>query len=308
ISKLDAGTLNPDLTEFPISHVIQRLETTFANTAREKGLALRMVQSSLWVRSDVIFLERILLNLISNALRYTHTGGVIVGCRRRGGQLRIDVIDSGPGIPEEERGNIFGEFYRIPSLNPAHQDGLGLGLAIVQRLCRLLDHPIELSSTIGKGCRFSVTLPVTPVKVHPVSLDEPLALIDGIEGKLIVVIDDDALVLESMLGLLQSWNCSVVTADSKTSALERLTKLDHPPDLIISDYSLSGNITGIAAIEQLRGSFRAAIPAFLISGDISPERIREARGRGYYLKPKPVRPAALRALMSQLLMASQAAI
>jgi signal transduction histidine kinase len=157
ISKLDAGVLSTTVTEFPISKLLKRVESTFAGTAWEEGLSFKLMPCAAWVRSDVILLERIVLNLVSNAVRHTASGGVVIGCRRRGQTLRIEVWDSGPGIPEDQRRNIFGEFYRLAGGNV--EGGFGLGLAIVVRLCGLLGHPIELVSTLGKGSRFSVTVP-----------------------------------------------------------------------------------------------------------------------------------------------------
>src|SRR5262245_55845747 len=159
ISKLDAGVLVPSILEFPVDHLLGRIETTFTVPAREKGLRLRAVSSRAWVRSDIILLERILLNLVSNAVRYTDQGGIVIGCRRHGGQLRLDVCDSGMGVPEDQRRSIFGEFYRLAGPDGDRRGGLGLGLAIVDRLCGLLDHPLELVSTVGRGSRFSVSAP-----------------------------------------------------------------------------------------------------------------------------------------------------
>jgi signal transduction histidine kinase len=159
ISKLDAGALTPTIADFPITALLTRIESTFATLADKKGLSFRLHRDSdIWVRSDPILLERIVLNLVSNAVRYTTTGGIIVGYRRRDHSLRIEVWDTGPGIPEEQRRKIFSEFYRIDGNDEA---GLGLGLAIVERLSRLLEHPLDLSSTPGKGSRFSVTVPIS---------------------------------------------------------------------------------------------------------------------------------------------------
>lgn len=299
ISKLDAGVLAPEIAEFPIAHLFRRVETTFAEAAREKGLSLRLVQSSLWVRSDVILLERILLNLVSNAVRYTAVGGVVVGCRRRGGALRVEVWDSGPGIPEDQQRNIFGEFYRLPG--PVG-GGLGLGLAIVDRLCRLLSHPIELASALGSGSRFCVIVPLAAAQLKFTAPSiAPEVTIDELKGKLIVVIDEDKLELEGMGGMLQKWGCRIVAAGSDGAALADLADHDRQPDLIISDYHLSDGKSGIDAIEHLRKAFQAPIPAFLLSGDTAPRRLREARVSGFHLLYKPVNPMTLRAMLSKLL-------
>jgi signal transduction histidine kinase/DNA-binding NarL/FixJ family response regulator len=302
ISKLDAGALAPDVTDFPLAHVLQRIERTFSPVAREKGLQLRMVPSDAWVRSDFILLERILLNLVSNAIRYTFRGGVLVGCRRRGGRLRIEVWDSGIGIPADQRENIFGEFYQLAVSERDSREGLGLGLAIVDRLCRLLDHRLELTSTLGRGSCFTVSLPMAAAPQEPIEYSiASRATVDPASGKLIVVIDDDALALDAMRGLLRRWGCLVVTAESESAALASLAGDDPLPDLIISDYRLADGHTGIEAIQRLRSAFRAPVPAFLITGDIAPERLSEASANGFHLLHKPVDPMALRAMLNQIL-------
>src|SRR5262249_25567686 len=149
----------PKITDFPIARLLQKVETTFDQAARENGLRLRVIRSGAWVRSDAMLLERILLNLVSNAVRYTSHGGIIVGCRRRGDMLRVEVCDSGPGIPENQKQNIFGEFVQLPNPNRDQYGGLGLGLAIVDRLRQLLNHDIELVSTVGRGSRFTILVP-----------------------------------------------------------------------------------------------------------------------------------------------------
>jgi signal transduction histidine kinase len=299
ISKLDAGVVTPSISEFPVDHLLKRIEMTFAAAAREKGLRLRVVSSGAFIRSDFILLERILLNLVSNAIRYTVSGGVTVGCRRRGDELRIEVWDSGIGIPEDQRGSIFREFYQLPTAERDRSGGLGLGLAIVDRLGRLLDHPIELMSRLGSGSRFAVVVAMAPSR--QLTDQPPEAVTDRTMGKLVLVIDDDALVLDSMCGVLKSWGCSVVTANSGAAALACLAELEETPDLIISDYRLADGNNGIEAIERLRKALCVPVPAFLISGDIAPERLREARASGYYLLHKPVLPITLRATISQLL-------
>jgi signal transduction histidine kinase/DNA-binding NarL/FixJ family response regulator len=299
MSRLDAGVLVPNISEFPIDQLLQRIGMTFTAAAREKNLRLRVVSNGAWVRSDFILLERILLNLVSNAVRYTQTGGIVVGCHRRAAVLRIEVWDSGIGIPEDQQRNIFGEFYQLSSARRDRHGGLGLGLAIVERLCRLLDYPIELASRLGKGSRFAISVPLAaPARLteHPGEV-----AVDQAAGKSVVVIDDDVLVLDGMRGVLKGWGCDVVTATSEDAALAALSKGERSPDIIISDYRLTDGKTGIDVIERIRRAFGAPIPAFLVSGDTSPERLREARASGYYLLHKPVLPITLRAVVSQLL-------
>ena len=299
ISRLDAGAMKAEIADFPIASVLARMEATFAAAAREKGLRLRVVPSSAWVRSDAILLERILLNLVSNAVRYTATGGIVVGCRRTAGRLRIEVCDTGVGIPADQQRNIFGEFYRVTAAGRDRGDGLGLGLAIVERLCTLLDHPVSLSSRPARGSRFAFSAPmVPPVEQAATRPPAPAAMLDPLRGKRVVIIDDDRLVLDGTSGLLKSWGCQVVTAESEHDALSRLD--GEAPDLIISDFRLKEGQTGPDAIAGLRARFRAPIPAFLISGDISPERLNEAKAAGHHLLHKPVNPMALRAMASRL--------
>jgi signal transduction histidine kinase/CheY-like chemotaxis protein len=300
VSKLDAGVVAPNVTEFPIAQLLHGMERTFAEAARQKGLSLRFASCSAWVRSDAVLLARILLNLVSNAVRYTLTGRVVVGCRRRGDALRIEVWDSGPGIAEDQRRNIFGEFYQLADSKTDARGGMGLGLAIVDRLCRLLGHSIELTSTLGKGSRFAVVVPLAAGRSASLA---PAVLAAGAAagGEVIVVIDDASLVLEAMAGLLRNWGFFVVTAETCDAALARLAEQSRRPDIIISDYHLADGKSGIDAIERMREAFAAPIPAFLISGDTSPERLRDARARGYYLLHKPVEPMRIRSVLTQLL-------
>jgi signal transduction histidine kinase len=298
VTKLDAGALTPTIAAFPVAELLGRIGSTFVAVAEEKGLSLRLASTSAWVRSDPVLLERIVLNFVCNAVRYTTSGGIVIGCRRRGGLLRIDVVDSGPGIPEDQQRKIFGEFYRLADAAKTNQAGLGLGLAIVERLCALLDHPIELKSTTGKGSRFSVVVPVAPAATKPLHQ----AVIDVIRAKLVVVMDNDARVLEGMGGLLRNWGCRVVTAATPEAALTEVKRIGREarPDLIIADYHLADGQSGITAIAKLCEAY-GAVPAFVMSGDAAPERLREARESGHHLLHKPVQPITLRAMMNRLL-------
>ncbi|MDZ7670567.1 MAG: hybrid sensor histidine kinase/response regulator [Gammaproteobacteria bacterium] len=301
MSRLEAGIVEPHVSDFPIARVFRRIESTFADAARHKGLRLSVVASSARVRSDPTLLERILTNLVSNAVRHTARGGVVVGCRRRGGRLRLDVCDSGPGIPRDQQRNVFDDYYQLEAAEPERGAGFGLGLAIVDRLGRLLDHEVELDSRPGRGSRFSVWLP--PAARQDAANEAPASpvIVDPARGKLVVVIDDDPLVLEGMGGILGSWGCRLVAADSAQTALSGIEEQRQPPDLIIADYRLADGATGIQAIERLRGELGADIPAFLISGDTAPERLRDARACGIHLLHKPVAPMRLRAMLNQLL-------
>jgi signal transduction histidine kinase len=298
ISRLDAGILTPKITEFPIARLLQKIEMTFDQATREEGLRLRVRRSGAWVRSDAMLLERILLNLVSNAVRYTLRGGIIIGCRRRGELLRIEVWDSGPGIPDDQKQNIFGEFFRLTVPERNRHGGLGLGLAIVDRLRLLLNHPIDLTSTVGRGSRFAIMVPIADecvTSTEPVDSLHPAAF----ASKVILVISDASIVQEGTGGLLGEWGYSVLTTGSDEAALIRLAERQQCPDLIISDYHLASGKTGIRAIEQVNAAFGSSIPAILISGDTAPEPLPD---RGYILLHKPVDPMRLRAVMHGLFM------
>jgi signal transduction histidine kinase/CheY-like chemotaxis protein len=305
ISKLDAGATTANLSELPVSRVLSRIAATFTQAAGGKGLRLRTVLSSAWIRSDPILLEQILLNLVANAVRYTSAGGIVVGCRHVGDGLRIDVCDSGIGIAADQQASIFGEFYQVPAAGRTGKVGLGLGLAIVERLCAVLEHPIGLASTPGKGSRFSITVPrvaapaATTAAAAAAIVVPAAATPSHLAGRLIAVIDDDALALEGTVGLLRAWGCLVIAARSEREVLDRLA--GKAPDLIISDFHLDDGRTGIDAIDALRTAFGRQIPAFLISGDITQQRLRETGASTHHLLHKPVNPMALRAIMSSLL-------
>jgi signal transduction histidine kinase/CheY-like chemotaxis protein len=305
ISKLDSGVLVPNKTEFPVAQLLRRVETTFGGAAQEKKLKLKIVPSGAWVHSDYILLERILFNLVSNAVRYTARGRIVVGCRRRGSLLHIDVCDTGPGIPASERENIFGEFYRLNETQRDSSAGLGLGLAIVERLCRLLGHRIAVTSVEGKGSRFTVEVPLAVTRTE--TAERPSAAralpAQGFNGELVFVIDDDPLVRDGMAGLFRSWGCRVAVGSSDMVSVDGLAKHPERPDLIVSDFRLPHGKTGIDIIEALRGAYSAPIPAFLISGDTNTEPLREAQARGLQLLHKPITPMALRAMFNQILKA-----
>jgi len=300
VSKLDAGILIADLGDFPMADLLAKTERTFAPTARDKGLSLRVRPTRAWVRSDKLLLERILLNLVSNAIRYTAHGGVLVGCRRRGDRLRIEVWDTGPGIPDSEQQYIFDEFYQIPDPHRDRRGGLGLGLAIVDRFRRLLDHPIAVRSRLGRGSCFSIEVPLrAPPARHAAPAGRLVATDDRAGEGIVLIVDDDPMVLQAMRGLLESWGYRTITGGSHEAVAAHVA--DGPkPDLVIADFHLSGGRTGIDTIAHVRAAFGANIPAFLISGDTSPERLQQARAQGYTLLHKPVSPMTLRSLVVKL--------
>lgn len=305
ISRLDAGILTPNIEDFPVDAVLARMESGFGPAAREKALKFRVVPCRVGVRSDPVLLERVLLNLVANAVRYTERGGVVVGCRRRGDKLRIEVWDSGTGIPQDKQQEIFQEFSQLGNAERDRSKGLGLGLAIVERLVRLLNHSIAVLSTSGKGSVFAIELPRATTPVRAVA-EPPRVMGVELHNMVVLVVDDEALVREGMRELLASWGCHVVIAASGEEALARLSADDRLPDLIVSDYRLPEGETGIEVIERVQSALPVRVPAVLISGDTAPERLREAMASGYHLLHKPVQPAKLRALLIHLLAGSGA--
>ncbi len=302
ISRLDSGVISPEVTDFGINQLLERLSTAFAPSAIEKGLRFRVVPSRLFVRSDLVLLERILLNLVANAVRYTQRGGIAIGCRRHGNRVRILVCDTGIGIPAEQQQSIFQEFYRVAYSERDH--GLGLGLAISARLARLLGCGIEVTSRPGKGSVFAVEVPRGQRAQTPALTAPAVGASNSLRGALVLIVDDDALVRDAMRSLLMQWGCEVVDAADGEEAVVALERLDRLPDALICDYRLPGEENGIQIIRRLCAVAGTAIPAALISGDAAPESLREIKTSGFPLLAKPVAPAKLRALIEYLVSAS----
>jgi signal transduction histidine kinase/CheY-like chemotaxis protein len=298
VSKLDAGALPAHIIDFCVADVLRRMEAEFEPAAREKGLRFKIVACSAIVKSDPVLLERIVANLVANAVRYTDQGRLILGCRRRRGALSIQVWDTGMGIPEGRRQYIFQEFYQLGNPERDRRKGLGLGLAIVERLARLLGHKIELSSTPGKGSLFAVEVPFGDAAAVGEAA-RPFATASDLGNALIAIIDDDDLVRASMQGLIGQWGCEAVFAASGEELLRKLG--GRTPDVIVCDYRLPRGETGIEVITRTRAACAKDVPAMLITGDTSPKLMRAAEDAGYPLLHKPVRPAKLRALLTHLL-------
>jgi Na+/proline symporter/signal transduction histidine kinase len=298
ISRLDAGRLEPDITVFALRDVFERLEVEFSPLAREKGLELRIVPTRAWVSSDRRLLRRVLQNLVSNAIKYTTAGKVLVGVRRRGRKLSVQVVDTGPGIPKSKRALIFKEFQRLEET--AHSvRGLGLGLAIVERIGKVLEHDIDLQSVPGRGSVFAVELPAAAPAVETEMAVAPASTAGRIVGLRVVCIDNEPDVLLGMQALLDGWQCITLTAQNPGEAIEKLRRTDMKPDIILADYHLDGG-TGLQAVTALRSSAKTHAPVIVITADHSAEVQREVRARGFALLRKPLRAAALRALMYQM--------
>jgi PAS domain S-box-containing protein len=300
VARLDAGTLKPQPQVFAVFDLLERIETSYAPQAREKGLAFRIVPCSLPVVSDPALLGRILGNLVSNAIRYTERGTVLVGCRRRGQMLRIEVWDTGVGIPESNWGAIFEEFYQIGNPERDRKRGLGLGLAIVDRLAKLLGHGIELRSWVGRGSMFAVVVPIGSRDLlrHRTPRD---AEDTEVAGALVVVIDDEPVQREGMRRALGAWGCSVVPAASAEEALAQLAASGRKPDLIVADYRLADGATGAQTIRRLSEWAERTIPGIIVSGDNEAWRLQEAAADGHGFMHKPVDPDELRRRLAAIL-------
>ena len=303
VSRLDAGVVEPRVRVFAVKDVLDRIRNEYAAQAQAKGLALSVQPSRLYIRSDRTLLEEIVGNFVANAVRHTRAGRIVVGCRRIGAdRLRIEVWDTGPGIPEDKQQDVFRDFVQLGNPERDRRQGLGLGLAIVQRLSRLLDHPVELRSTPGRGSVFRVTVPLGAAhEAQAPETREEVTAIEPFTGRFVVVVDDDATVIAAMQTLLAEWGCEVAASESSAGILAALADASRTPDLILCDYRLRGGESGADVIEAIRGEFNEEIPAALITGDTGAERLQEARESGLPLLHKPVKAPRLRALMGRLL-------
>ena len=297
ISRLDTGAMRPELTNFRIDDLMKQIELEFAPLAAAKGLGLTFMRSSLVVRSDRRLLRRLVQNLVSNAVKYTPAGRVLVGCRRRGNALRIDVCDTGVGIPESQQRDIFVEFHRLDQ-GARIARGLGLGLSIVERVARVLGCAIEVTSAVGRGSRFAVMVPLsTAVAVELPARNDIRVDPSQLVGTTALCIDNEPAVLDGMETMLRGWGCEVIKAPDLAGALAAAEESAHAPGGLLVDYHLDhGN--GIEAIVSLRARY-GDLPAILITADRSPAVREAARAQGIQMLNKPIKPAALRALLAQ---------
>lgn len=302
ISKLDAGVLEPEMGNVSLHAMFMELQSTHAADAADRGLALSFDATDAWVRTDPQFLNRILANLIGNALNYTSAGSVRVGVvsDESAGTHKVFVEDTGIGIPERELEAIFNEYYQLEKSDDGvpvtrqHQ-GMGLGLSIVRRLVRLLGTSLDVTSEPGRGSRFTLALPTgertMPASVDPFSDRQRSA--DDLTGLAIMIIDDDARVRDGVTTLLSQHGCELMTSEDASGAIELLIAQDRTPDLILADYQLKDGLTGVEAIETVRQEVNEDVPAIVITGDTRPEPLQAARERGYGLLHKPVSTRAL---------------
>ena len=303
ISKLDAGMQRVEIADVPLAPLLNSLAAEFEPMAAEKGLDFRYSHTDAVLRTDKQLLSRVLRNLIGNAIRYTNQGHVTIGATGAGGHFNIAVVDSGCGIPGDQQGEIFEEFKRLGQTTANSEQGFGLGLAIVQRIARLLDHPIELRSEAGEGARFSITVPLAETTREKITADSRSASEKPSPDAAgtVIVIENEAAIRAGMTALLESWGYRVATASTAAAGIEQLDRQGLKPDLVIADYHLDQGSTGMEAIAEVRSTKGSTLPAMIITADRSPEVHDAVSKEGLSLLTKPVRPAKLRALISHLL-------
>lgn len=312
ISKLDAGVIVPQRQVCDLSALLERLMADFKVLAHSRNIRMVVRPFYGYAISDPVLLERILMNLLNNALRHTPSGGtVLIACRKRGNQLRIEVRDNGIGIAQADQAHIFREFYQLAQPQPDTQNGAGLGLAIVDRLVKLLGHRIVLRSAPGKGSSFALELSAVPRPVAQAAipdfsvLSEPRSELVPLAGKKLLVVVDDERVLDGTAKLLSSWGC-VVSVAASLDVVQNLLAEGGVWDFLICDYHLDDDVTGIDVIATVRQHIGRPIPCMLVSGDTSPDIVKLADAAGYALLHKPIKPAKLRSLMQYLLKKSTA--
>jgi len=305
ITRIDSGGVAVNPQHFEMADIFRKLRLHFEPTAFEKGLALRMRGGKHMVHADPLLVERILRNLVSNAIRYTQDGTVLVGCRKRGDRVLLQVWDTGPGISESEQTRIFDEFYQVPGSNVVgshERKGLGLGLSIVKRLAGLMDAPLNIRSRPGHGTVFTVELPpgkAVPAAVAAVPGKGPLGL--TLEGRLIVVVEDEPAVRSGLEALLRGWGASIASFDSVETSAEwaRTSPAESKvPDLLIVDYRLENGRNGVEAIVALRERFGRQVPAIVVTGSTMTGHDKEAQEKDFHLLIKPVVPNKLRAMIA----------
>ncbi len=303
VSQLEAGAIQPNVEDFPIQEVLSRVFTEFAPVAQQKNLDFQGVPSSVCVRSDPILLERILGNFMSNAIRYTQRGRILLGVRRKGSRVAIEVWDTGRGFPDDEALKIFEDFHQIDNQERDRSKGLGLGLAIAKRLAVCLSHRIECDSVVDKGSRFAILVALSKKRVIEKSPQAGLLenLMHGLQGIRVLLIEDDVEVLKATRQLLESWGCVVVTGRNIDEVMAVVKQHDAlPPDVIIADNRLPGGAEGVEIASRVQKINGHTIPTVIMTGDVQEDHLRDISGYGYQVMFKPVQPARLRSLLSNM--------
>lgn len=306
ISKLDAGVVEPDLTEVPLDNLFQSLRSDFQPLADKKALKLRFVPTSFSIVTDKTLFRRILQNIISNAIRYTAKGGILVSVRRRKDVARIEVWDTGCGIADNQSEKVFEEFHRGAAVSESALSGggLGLGLAIVRRMADTMGYRVTLNSRLGKGTVFRIDLPAGAFLVRqavgpPSEAEAPRGY--GLFGAKVLMVENDLNVLDGMRTLLERWQCSVRIAATTQDAVAQLGDTDWVPDIVIADQHLDDGDLGSITVRETRAYVGRDIPALIVTADPSDAIVKATAEDGIELMHKPVKPAQLRALLAHLL-------
>ena len=309
LSRLDAGAVSVNLKAVSLQTVLSAVRSALEPLAAEKSLRLRFRPTHLWVLSDAMLLQRIVMNLVHNALRYTEKGTILVACRPTadGLNVRLEVWDSGVGISPEHQESIFKEFYQVENTARDRAQGMGLGLSIVQRSAALLKHPLMLRSSLGHGSRFTITLPRTeaPLSAVEVLVDPPVMV--SLAGTRVLLVEDDTNARLAVGELLESWGCTVYAGASALTAMA-MHERHSDWDVILSDYRLGDGDNGLAVVARLRAYAARNVPACLMSGDTDTELMQSAKEAGLPLLHKPVRPAKLRSVLRRLTMQGEAGV
>jgi len=300
VSELEVGAIKPQYEDFPINNIFTSIFQSFAPLAKDKNLQFRIVPSNIAVKSDPDLLERILGNYMSNAIRYTTSGSVMIGCRRRGNMVSIEVWDTGCGISEDQMPNIFDDFYQIENKERDRSKGLGLGLALAKRLSISLNHSIEFKSTFGSGSCFSVLVAIGEQKSSEVKLDVIPNIMD-LTGAKVLLIEDDTDVLKATIQLLESWGC-VVEAGRNQDEIKDIIRSPsfQLPDIIVADNRLPG-ASGIDVVKLVQQELGDIIPSVIVTGDVERSHIQSITEKGFQVLLKPIQPAKFRAILSHLI-------
>ncbi|BDM64950.1 sensor histidine kinase [Shewanella sp. NFH-SH190041] len=300
ISRLDSGNVEVNLRQVAVTELLDGLAVEFAAMAGGHGIEFSYVPASGYLQTDPALLRRVLQNFLTNAYRYARGGRVLLGCRRRSGVLEIQVLDSGCGIAPEKMAEIFQEFHRLDTPQVKASGGLGLGLAIADRICRVLQHPIDVASVLGRGSVFSVKV---PLGLQPQLQSSKSALVSpqSLAGVKVLCIDNEDAILAGLGSLLNRWQCQVVCARDLDEAMIQLGLKGMSPDIMLADYHLDLGKNGVDAMDAIRSRYGQQIPGILLTANTNKALIEDMQHRGYHYMAKMIRPAALRALISRLL-------
>ena len=298
ISKLDASIVKVNLEVFPLQKIIDQVLLEFQPVAHDKEITLSCVRTKAWVFSDANLVKNILRNLISNALRYTASGKILIGCRHKNEAISLSVIDTGCGISDAHKDQIFNDFYQVKSSEKSYDtgQGMGLGLAISQRLATLLDSKIEMVSQLERGTNFSILLKTTRPTVLAHANDALSIQENNLEARknlLVLVIDDNEIILDSIFTMLTGSGFSTIVATSAELGIAQLIAENRAPDVILCDYQLAHNQSGLDAIERVRDEFASDIPSLIVTGDTAPEHLHELQARDIRVLHKPMQAEAL---------------